>query len=51
MKRRLAAVAGIVAFMLAVLTSPASAARPSDPAQGCENTKADPLDGYCAENP
>ena len=47
MKRRL--IAFLVASALMVATAvPAMAAKPTDdPAQGCENTKAGPLAGYC----
>ena len=52
MKRRSTAVAGVVAFLVLALTSPASAARPApddDPAQACENEekKTNVLEGYC----
>ena len=46
MKRRLTAVAGVVAFLVVSVAGPASAASPKD-AKGCENTKASVLEGYC----
>ncbi len=44
-------VALLTALMMLVATAaPALAARPSDPAEGCENaTKAKPIEGYCDE--
>lgn len=47
MKRLVAALLSIP-FALAVVAAPAQALpKDGDPAQGCENTKAGPLAGYC----
>ncbi len=40
----------LTALMLLVATAtPALAARPSDPEEGCEHQKAQPIEGYCDE--
>ncbi len=48
MKRLIAALLSIP-FALVVVAGPAQALpKDDDPAQGCENTKAKPLNGYCS---
>ncbi len=47
MKRLIAALLSIP-FALVVVAAPAQALpKDGDPARGCENTKAEPLAGYC----
>ncbi len=44
----LAATAVMVVALMVAAAVPALAAKPDTDAQGCENTKAGQLDGYCS---
>ena len=46
--RRIVSVLAVMALMMATAAVPALAAKPSTDAQGCENTKAGQLEGYCS---
>ncbi len=52
MKRRMVALLAAALMMVGAMAVPALAAKPTDdPAQGCENANAKPLEGYCETNP